>query len=83
MYTVTITEKGQIVIPAKIRKQLKLKKGTKLNVEANGVQIIIKPETADYIRSLKGSLGKGGNVADMLIQEHRAEVEKEDKKWKR
>ena len=83
MYTVTLTQKGQIIIPAKIRKRLRLKKGTRLHIDDDGAVITIRPETPEYIRSLEGVFGRDGNVTDMLVAEHRAERLKEDKKWKR
>ncbi|MFP4466773.1 MAG: AbrB/MazE/SpoVT family DNA-binding domain-containing protein [Candidatus Goldiibacteriota bacterium] len=83
MYKVTMTSKGQIIIPSRIRKRLNLKKGTKLNMEDDGVNIIIKPETGDYIKSLEGAFGRGGKITDYLLEEHRIQRLKEDKKWKR
>jgi len=40
---VKLSSKGQIVIPAKIRKELKLSKGDKLLLERNGDAIILRP----------------------------------------
>lgn len=43
MKVVKLSSKGQIVIPAKIRKELKLSKGDKLLLERNGDAIILRP----------------------------------------
>jgi len=43
MEVVKLSSKGQIVIPAKIRKELKLSKGDKLLLERNGDAIILRP----------------------------------------
>ncbi len=43
MEVVKLSSKGQIVIPAKIRKELKLSKGDKLLLERNGDTIILRP----------------------------------------
>ncbi len=54
--------KGQIVIPATIRKQLGIKDGTYLQIDLNDTtkQIILTPITREYIRSLRGKYkGKG------------------------
>jgi len=40
---VKLSSKGQIVIPAKIRKELKLSKGDKLLLERKGDAIILRP----------------------------------------
>ena len=44
---VTVGEKGQIVIPKKIRKELKIEKGTKLIVSEDKDKITIKPVKLD------------------------------------
>ncbi len=69
MYVVTATQKGQIVIPAKIRKRLHIKKGTKLYLEEDGKQIIIKPATPEYIDSLAGMIGSKEKLSDFLLKE--------------
>ena len=43
MEVVKLSSKGQIVIPAKIRKELKLSKGDKLLIERRGDAIILRP----------------------------------------
>jgi len=43
MEVVKLSSKGQIVIPAKIRKELKLSKGDKLLLERRGDTIILRP----------------------------------------
>lgn len=43
MEIVKLSSKGQIVIPAKIRKELKLSKGDKLLIERRGDAIILRP----------------------------------------
>lgn len=40
-YSTTITNKGQITLPAVLRKQLKLLPGRKVNVKLHGKQLII------------------------------------------
>ena len=44
---VTVGEKGQIVIPKKMRKELKIEKGTKLIVSEDKNKITIKPVKLD------------------------------------
>ena len=43
MEVVKLSSKGQIVIPVKIRKELKLSKGDKLLIERRGDAIILRP----------------------------------------
>ena len=71
------TVKGQIVIPATLRRKYGIKTGTKIIVTDIGDAIVLKPVTEQYLRNLQGSLkGKGGLKA--LIEERRKDTEKEN-----
>ena len=64
------TLKGQIVIPASLRRKYGIKNGTKIIVTDIGDAIILKPVTEHYLRNLQGSLkGKGG--LKVLLDERR------------
>ena len=41
----TLSTKGQIIIPAEIRDQLKLSVGTKLSIQRDGQTLILRPIT--------------------------------------
>jgi AbrB family looped-hinge helix DNA binding protein len=71
---VTATIKGQIVIPAEMRKKLMIKEGTRIRVEMDEEhnRIILTPVTQEYIRSLRGSL-KGKGALKILEAERRKE----------
>jgi AbrB family looped-hinge helix DNA binding protein len=70
------TVKGQIVIPATLRKKYGIKNGTKIIVTDVGDAIVLKPVTEQYLRSLQGSLkGKGG--LKTLMDERRKDKERE------
>jgi len=66
-----ITVKGQVVIPAKIRHRLRIKKGTKFYVEERKGEIILRPLNKEYFQKMSGVL-KGGGLIKRL-QETRAE----------
>lgn len=69
------TIKGQIVIPATLRRKYGIKNGTKIIVTDSGDAIILKPVTDQYLRNLQGSLkGKGG--LNVLMEERRKDKEK-------
>lgn len=69
------TVKGQIVIPATLRRKYGIKNGTKIIVTDGGDAIILKPVTDQYLRNLQGSLkGKGG--LNVLMEERRRDKEK-------
>lgn len=71
------TIKGQIVIPAALRRKYGIKSGTKIIVADTGDGIMLKPITEEYLKNLQGSLkGKGGLK---ILQEERAkDRQKED-----
>ena len=82
--TVTLSSKGQLVIPKAIRKALALKPGTRFEVELDGQQIVLKPQNkrADFealLNSLCGSLA-GTDALEQLEQEHRWEIERDEKR---
>lgn len=69
----TVTTKGQLVIPARLRKRLGIKKGTRVSfVEDNG-RMIVQPVTREFIRSLQGSLKGEPSLLDFLLEERRRE----------
>ena len=71
-----VTVKGQIVIPAALRRKYGIKSGTKIIVTDSGDAIILKPMTEQYLRNLQGSLkGKGG--LKVLLDERRKDKERE------
>ena len=71
------TVKGQIVIPAALRRKYGIKSGTKIIVTDIGDAILLKPVTEQYLKNLQGSLkGKGGLKA--LVEERRKDQEREN-----
>lgn len=69
------TVKGQIVIPATLRRKYGIKNGTKIIVTDNGDSITLKPVTEQYLRNLQGSL-KGSGGLKVLTEERRKDKEK-------
>ncbi len=73
METIT-TSKGQVVIPAKIRRKFGIKEGTyiQIDVDDENKKIILTPVTREYVNSLRGKYkGKG------LMKALKAEKEQE------
>jgi AbrB family looped-hinge helix DNA binding protein len=71
-----VTAKGQIVIPASLRRKYGIKNGTKIIVTDDGESIILKPVTEQYLKSLQGSL-KGKGALKVLLDERRKDKERE------
>lgn len=70
--TIHFSVKGQVVIPSWLRKQFDIEPGTRAQVYAESGHIVVKPITAKYIKSLRGSL-KGTKVMEVFMAERRRE----------
>ena len=70
------TVKGQIVIPAELRRKYRIKAGTKINVIDTGEAILLKPVTEESLKQLQGRL-KGKGVLKSLLEERRKDAERE------
>lgn len=77
MTTTIVTTKGQVVIPAKIRKRLNIKKGTKLHVEERGDELVLRPVTPDYFNRIAGALQTRGKLSRALLED-RAKARKNE-----
>jgi AbrB family looped-hinge helix DNA binding protein len=65
------TVKGQIVIPAALRRKYGIKNGTKIIVTDIGDAIVLKPVTEQYLRNLQGSLKGKGGLKILLAERHK------------
>ena len=62
METGTVTIKGQVVIPSKIRRRLGIKKGTKVCFIEREEGVVLRPLTKDYFEKMVISL------ADVVVE---------------
>ena len=75
METSVVTVKGQVVVPANIRRKFGIKKGTKIAfIEQNG-KLIIQPLDKNYFESLAGILGTEGKMLKSLMEDKKRERE--------
>ena len=49
----TVTTKGQLVIPARLRKKYSIRKGTKVAFVEEENRIVLQPVTREFINSLR------------------------------
>ena len=82
METSTLTSKGQIVIPSKIRELLGLKSGNKIGfvVKADN-NVTLVPVNDDLFERLAGSYPGKKSLTKELLKERKADRLKEEKKW--
>jgi AbrB family looped-hinge helix DNA binding protein len=70
----TFTSKGQLVIPAELRRKHALEAGTKVRfLEDQFGRIILQPITEDYLDRVRGCLADGPDLLSHWEKEHRAE----------
>jgi AbrB family looped-hinge helix DNA binding protein len=76
MTIVKATIKGQILIPAPIRKKLSIVRGTQLRIYEEGNRILVEPVQSDAVESGRGILKSGGRVLKALVEDRKAEAQR-------
>ena len=77
--TVTVSTKGQLVIPAKIRTALQIKPGMRFAVLREQNQIILRPVNRQFVDELRGITSGRASGSDMLVKQRRDEDKRS--KW--
>ncbi len=54
--TAVVSSKGQIVIPARLRRRYRLQKGTTVVFQEEGGRLVLQPSSYETIYALQGSL---------------------------
>ena len=75
MLTSTVTVKGQVVIPSKLRRKYGIKKGTRVLFSDQDGEIRLLPLTPDSIDANIGFLQTRGKLLKALQKEKRLERE--------
>ena len=73
MTTVKTLSKGQIVIPAEIRKRYRIEPGTEIQVMEYGGIIYLIPPVEDSIKAACGLLPSKPSLAERLLRERKGE----------
>ncbi len=79
MATVQVSQKGQIVIPPKIRKELNIKPKTRLEIYKEGDRIIGYPIPDDPIEACFGAIRLDKSATE-IIKEIRKEEKTQEKR---
>jgi AbrB family looped-hinge helix DNA binding protein len=80
--SVKVEKSGRILIPAAVRRQFGLKEGTEviLRVDEDGIQVRTREQVLARIRKrLRRYIPEGSCLSEELIQERRAEAERENR----
>jgi AbrB family looped-hinge helix DNA binding protein len=82
IYRLTMTSKGQIVIPAALRRKHGITPKTRIVIYEDGDRIVLKPITHAAIEQLRGKY-KGSGMVKALLEERAKDREREDAKFNR
>ena len=74
----TMTSKGQIVVPARLRRRYGLQAGVKVYFIERDHEILFQPVTREYIRSIQGMLSSKTSVTGELLEERARDREHEE-----
>jgi len=77
--TAVISSKGQIVIPANLRKRYSLRAGTTVVFQEERGRLVLEPNNFEAIYALQGSL-REFPIEASLEEERRAERKREDQR---
>lgn len=76
--TSTVSSKGQLVIPVRIRRRFGIKPGTEVRFIERQGEIFFQPVTKEFIRSLRGFLKSETSITQDLLRERKAEREADE-----
>ena len=74
MQTIKILAKGQIVIPASIRKKYQIHPGAEIQIFEYGNLIYLLPTSKDPIEQARGCLPAAPSLSDDLLQERKKDL---------
>ncbi len=83
MKTAYVTSKGRLVVPMGLRKKYGIKHGTKVCFIEMGDEILIRPITPHYIRSVCGILKTKTPATQVLLKERAREKKREEASLKK
>ena len=69
----TVTTKGQLVIPSKLRRKYSIKEGTQVAFVEQENRLVLQPLTTEFIRSLRGSLKGEPSALKALLSDRKRE----------
>jgi AbrB family looped-hinge helix DNA binding protein len=81
--TLTISNKGWVVIPADLRKKYNLMPGTEVVIVDYGGVLAIVPAMKDPVKQGYGMLKGGPSLTQALLKERAAERKREEAKIKK
>jgi AbrB family looped-hinge helix DNA binding protein len=69
----TVTTKGQLVIPAKLRRKYAIREGTQVAFVEEENRLVLQPLTPEFVKSLRGSLKADPSALKLLLEDRKKE----------
>lgn len=69
----TVTTKGQLVIPAKLRRKYAIHEGTQVAFVEEENRLVLQPLTPEFVSSLRGSLKGDRSALSILLADRKRE----------
>ncbi|MFP4391251.1 MAG: AbrB/MazE/SpoVT family DNA-binding domain-containing protein [Desulfohalobiaceae bacterium] len=79
--TVTVSSKGWVVIPAPLRRKIRLRPGMKMTIQEIEGKIILEPQTEDPVDILFGKLAGQASLTQALLEDRAEERNREQKSF--
>lgn len=80
MPVVTVSSKGQIVIPSEIRKKHDIKQGDRFDMQTVDGKLVLVPVNRKPFVDLYGTLKGKTSLTRSLLRERAMEIEREEKR---
>lgn len=80
MHTSTVTGKGQIVIPAPLRRKLGIRAGTRVAISETPGGLRVQPLDRAFFEAYAGLLPGEGQAVEALLRERAQQRDVEDRK---
>lgn len=71
----TVTTKGQLVIPSKMRRKYGIRKGTLVAMIEEENRIVLQPLTPEFLHGLRGSLKRRASALKILNETRKQDRE--------
>ena len=69
----TVTTKGQLVIPAKLRRKYAIREGTQVAFVEEENRLVLQPLTPEFVSSLRGSLKGDRSALNIFLADRKRE----------
>ena len=80
MESAYVTSKGQLVVPARLRRKYGIEAGTRVRFVERDREIVLQPVTRQYVRSVCGMLEEFGPATPDLLKERGRDKQREERR---